>query len=275
MDSKVSDTTRESSSCAVESINAADSDCRPVHRERPSGSIQPPTASGYPAQPFRQVPLEAGAATPPSSQPDQPLGGGAPINWAAEEDCSEDVKVWLHIYHIDPYTGWLNWAVLKGQETPIYHVGVEIYGDEWAFNYFDDTWDDPSVSGIINCVPKNMPGYDYQESVCLGPTQLSGRDVDQALYRLRDEWPACTYHLTRRNCVSFAQQFITILDPPDPFPLMVSGVNELSRNNPIHEGIVDYGWSWAKWWMRRQHAAEEEERRSEAVASGSATLGAQ
>lgn len=269
MDPKTYDTTNASSASAVESIVASDiQPVLPIHRENPTGSIQPPTASGYPTQPFRQVPVEDSAVAPPSSRPCQhlPVDAEAPPTWAAEEDGAEDVKVWLHIYHIDPYTGWLNWAVLKGQDMPICHVGVEIYGEEWAFNYFDDTWDDPSVSGIIGCVPKNMPGYDYQESVCLGPTKLSGREVDQALYRLRDEWPACTYHLTRRNCVSFAQHFVSILHPPEPFPLFVSGVNESSRNNPIHEGVIDYGWSWAKWWMRRKYATEEEEPRSEAVA---------
>ena len=32
---------------------------------------------------------------------------------------------WIHIYHTDPYTAWLNWAGLKYAEIPIYHAGVE------------------------------------------------------------------------------------------------------------------------------------------------------
>lgn len=167
-----------------------------------------------------------------------------------------NANVWIHVYNIDPYTGWLNGVWLKNADMPICHTGIEVYGEEWAFNYFDDCWDDDSISGVINCLPKNMPGYDYQESVCLGATKLSPHQVDEILYRLRDEWPASTYHLTRRNCISFAMHLVSLLRPPEPFPPAISGVNEASANNPMHEGVIDYGWEWAKWWMRKNTADE-------------------
>lgn len=72
----------------------------------------------------------------------------------------------------------------------IYHAGIEVYGEahkwgclgeeevtiscaddlsadhldpfrlqEWSFQYFEDTWNDPSISGILRCMPKQMSGY--------------------------------------------------------------------------------------------------------------------
>lgn len=166
-------------------------------------------------------------------------------------------SVWVHVYHTDIYTAWLNWAWLKYAEIPIYHVGVEIYGEEWTFNYFDDTWDDPTVSGVINCQPRNMPGFEYQWSVCLGKTELTDDEVDLLLERLRSDWPANSYHLTRKNCLNFAEFFVNLLNPPEPFPPILLGVQEASKNNPVHEGVIDHGWGWAKWWMRRKYSQSE------------------
>jgi hypothetical protein len=229
--------------------------------------------NGSSSSAFRNVPAE--------HDPQMPMGrqlGGKHLDmsqlpmWRAEASQSEahggyDANVWIHIYHIDAYTGWLNWALLKNAEMPIYHTGVEVFGEEWAFNYFDDCWDDPTISGVISCVPKSMPGYDYQESICLGPTQLTEDQVDRHIYRLRDEWPANTYHLTRRNCISFAKAFIEVLRPPAPFPATIAQVNESSKNNPISEGVVDYGWSWAKWWMRRKYEQEQAEEKANRLAA--------
>lgn len=275
MDPKSSDVLTSATPSTVEAILTSDADARPVI---PRPAAQPSGTA------FRSVPAEhaGGGGYPGQSQSvGRPWGDQRAPNevlpaWTTEAGPDEaDANVWIHIYHVDPYTGWLNWALLKNAEMPIYHTGVEVYGDEWAFNYFDDCWDDPSVSGVINCLPKNMPGYEYQESLCLGPTRMSEDEVDRALYRLRDEWPACTYHLTRRNCLSFAQTFVGILRPPVPFPAEVGAVNEASRNNPIHEGIVDYGWSWAKWWMRRKYEQEQAEEAANREAAIQANLRAQ
>jgi len=225
------------------------------------------TASEVPRKedtPFREVPNE------PSNPVASTSGSRAAeerdsLRWTSENDELADAFVWIHVYHIDSYTGWLNGVWLKAAEMPICHVGIEVYGEEWAFNYFDDCWDDPAISGVVNCLPRNMPGYDYQESVNLGATKLAPHEVDELLWRLRDEWPACTYHLTRHNCISFAQHLVGLLKPPQPFPPPIAGVNDASRNNPIHEGVIDYGWQWAKWWMRKQTADEQAAREAAAA----------
>lgn len=195
-----------------------------------------------------------------------------PPTWGTEADKADidDVaNVWIHIYHMDPYTGWLNnWVGLKYAEMPIHHTGVEVYGEEWCFNYFEDCWDEDSISGVINCIPRQMPGYEYQESICLGPTQLLEHEVDNVLIRLREEWPANSYHITRRNCMHFARTYVGHLSPRDPWPEKAHGINDFTENNPITNGVVDYGWSWAKWYMRRKWATNGDQAAN--AASGSA-----
>jgi len=167
-----------------------------------------------------------------------------------------DPEVWIHIYHCDPYTGWLNKALLKNREIGIYHAGVEVYGEEWSFQYFEDSWDDPSVSGVIRCPPKCMTDYEYQESVNLGLTPFSEEEVDQILLTLHYEWPACNYHLTNNNCLTFAEHLVKLLNVSKPFPAWLKGILEASHNNQPVNAVVDYSWSWMKWWMMRKHRQE-------------------
>jgi len=161
--------------------------------------------------------------------------------------------VWLHIYHCDPYTGFLNQAILKQKEIGIYHAGIEVFGEEWSFGFFEDTWDDPSISGLTPCTPKSMAGYEYQESVNLGPTPLSEDETDLILRKLYIEWPASSYHLTHRNCLVFAEDFARILQAPAPFPAHLQGILKASTQHAFVDAIVDHSWSWAKWWMLRKH----------------------
>eukprot|EP00927_Polykrikos_kofoidii_P083424 TRINITY_DN8533_c0_g1_i1.p1 TRINITY_DN8533_c0_g1~~TRINITY_DN8533_c0_g1_i1.p1 ORF type:complete len:281 (+),score=51.75 TRINITY_DN8533_c0_g1_i1:37-843(+) len=179
-----------------------------------------------------------------------------------KEDKVGPSHVIVHIYHCDPYTGWLNTYLLKGAELGIYHAGVEVYGEEWSFQYFEDTWNDPSVSGVRNCRPTRMHGYDYQESVNLGKTSLSGLSVRMLLINLREKWPACSYHITHNNCLTFAETLVAELSPPGKFPARLKGILELSHKTAPADAMVDYSWSWMKWWMVRnnQREAEQEER---------------
>lgn len=160
----------------------------------------------------------------------------------------------LHMYQCDSWTGWLNNVWLKKSEMPIYHLGVEVHGEEWSFLYFEDCWDDESVSGVIRCPPKRMVDYEYQESISLGPTPLGQDEVDQLLLRLHYEYPACSYHLTRRNCMTFAEDLVRQLRPPRPFPAELKGIVDAASQAPNIDATVDYGWSWAKWYMLRKHS---------------------
>lgn len=184
-------------------------------------------------------------------------GGGVNASALGDAPVLSPQTVWLHVYHCDPYTGFLNRVALKHADIGIYHAGVEVYGQEWCFQYFEDTWNDPTISGIIRCRPKQMIDYEYQESISLGQTQLSEGAVDQLIYSLHNEWPACSYHLTRRNCLTFAEHFVSRLRVPGTFPDWLKGILDTSNNNRQMDAVVDYSWSWIKWWMVRKHQQDD------------------
>jgi len=197
--------------------------------------------------------------------PERPPGeqSAAAGGRAAQDDAvKSDSDVWVHIYHCDAVTGFLNQAWLAAREIGIYHAGVEIFGEEWSFQYFEDTWSDPSISGLIRCKPKEMGDYDYQESINLGATPLSRHEVRALLLQMRGDWAACTYHLTRRNCLTFAEVLTGRLQAPQPFPQKLRSILDASNNNRAVDAMVDYSWSWLKWWMMRKHRVDEEEDRS-------------
>merc|ERR1712216_442344 len=109
-----------------------------------------------------------------------------------------------HIYNVDFATTWLNNAVLSYAEVPIYHAGIEVYGTEVCFNYYEDTWDNPEAPGVMLCDPRRNDFFEYQSSICLGPTPLSRQATMKLITKLCKEWPANSYHITRRNCLTFA-----------------------------------------------------------------------
>jgi hypothetical protein len=147
----------------------------------------------------------------------------------------------------------------------IFHAGVEVFGEEWCFQYYEDTWEDPFISGVNRCLPRRMMGYEYVESVDLGRTPLTPAEADEIIARMSEEWPASSYHITRRNCLCFAEELAGALRTPRPFPAHLKGILEASSRNGSIDAIVDYSWSWMKWWMirnTRQEQAEEAARLS-------------
>mmetsp|Transcript_17067 Transcript_17067/g.49478 ORF Transcript_17067/g.49478 Transcript_17067/m.49478 type:complete len:292 (-) Transcript_17067:73-948(-) len=192
-------------------------------------------------------------AQPPPPPVPQWVGGSAArrseVGGGGDERDRSDVQ--LHIYHCDAVTGFLNNTVLLRAEIPIYHVGVELFGREWAFQYYENAWHDDSISGVHSCAPKRAPGYEYVRSVNLGPTPLSEPEALLLIAALRREWPASSYHITRRNCVTFAQTLAATLQVTTPFPPWLRAILDASSNNAAADAILDYSWTFSKWWMAR------------------------
>mmetsp|Transcript_11349 Transcript_11349/g.40247 ORF Transcript_11349/g.40247 Transcript_11349/m.40247 type:complete len:266 (-) Transcript_11349:118-915(-) len=105
--------------------------------------------------------------------------------------------VTLHVYSL----GRLEWlkvanAALRSLGTGAFHVGLEVYGLEWSFE---------QLSGIGCSWPGAEVGHCYMESIVLGSTQLSYREVLETIQHLRESgWTGCDYNTLEHNCCHFA-----------------------------------------------------------------------
>merc|ERR1712137_1204975 len=104
----------------------------------------------------------------------------------------------LHVYHLDSISGFFNDWILNTLELGAFHVGVEVYCDEWSFQYFDDLWDDDTCTGVLRNDPKEHKAFIYRDSVPMGRTSFTATQVLQIVEKLQEEWPANSYHLTQR-----------------------------------------------------------------------------
>lgn len=111
------------------------------------------------------------------------------------------VPVTLHLYDVtgkEVVTG-VN-KLLKPLGTGAFHAGVEVNGEEWSFGYCEEG------SGVFKDAPKSCEEHKYRESIAMGSTTLSDREIGAVIDRLHQEWPGSSYDLLRRNCCSFADE---------------------------------------------------------------------
>jgi len=144
-----------------------------------------------------------------SSSSSMPTTGGLKINkkfydWEPDmpepkyEKFSGSNHVWIHVYEIDGFTQWLNESFLKSNDWGAYHAGVEVYGDEWSFLFYNDVLD-KTVTGCNRVAPRRHPDFSYRDSVYMGRTTLSANEVSKLLLRMMDAWPTVSYHITEKN----------------------------------------------------------------------------
>jgi len=152
-------------------------------------------------------------------------------------------QVWLHVYDIDAVTARLNQSILRDWNLAAFHCGVEVCGEEWFF-----AWGESNRSGIMWNEPRGHQIHIYHDSVLMGETPFSDEEIRQLLVRIRQRWPANSYHPITRNCVTFAEEFIAELGAnEEPFPDWVRGAMEVGKSPALYP-IADWGWRWFKWW---------------------------
>mmetsp|Transcript_3740 Transcript_3740/g.10645 ORF Transcript_3740/g.10645 Transcript_3740/m.10645 type:complete len:220 (+) Transcript_3740:139-798(+) len=81
-----------------------------------------------------------------------------------------------------------------------FHTGVEVYGREWSFGM---TFDDQST-GVTWNPPAQNPDHNFRETLCMGYTSYSSKQVTQIIEEMQREWLGCTYNVLSRNCHSFS-----------------------------------------------------------------------
>eukprot|EP00435_Cladocopium_sp_Y103_P060175 s2340_g21.t4 len=83
-----------------------------------------------------------------------------------------------------------------------FHTGVEVYGKEWSYGMtFDNT------SGIISHEPAKNADHTFRETLSMGYTRFSPREVGKILEDLKREWRGRDYHVLTKNCHHFSEVF--------------------------------------------------------------------
>lgn len=134
-------------------------------------------------------------------------------------------NVILHIYDLNADAN----KALRLLGTGAFHSAVEVAGLEWSYGYSEQG------SGIFSCEPKCCAGAKYRESVKMGHTPMSPREVDALLERMRNEWRGMEYDLLRKNCCVFSNAFCVELGV-GPIPSWVT--NLAAAGATLGDGIL-------------------------------------
>ncbi|CAJ1438183.1 unnamed protein product, partial [Effrenium voratum] len=119
------------------------------------------------------------------------------------------VPVILHIYHVGDSAGMgLFNQALRPFGMGAFHCGVEVHGEEWSFR---DVMPGHQDKAIFGCEPRRCRGHRYQESLELGFTYLSKKEVRQLLQLMLARWPGAKYNVLSNNCCHFCDEFCRLL----------------------------------------------------------------
>lgn len=91
-----------------------------------------------------------------------------------------------------------------------HHIGVAVFWLEWSFG-----WCSKGSGVYMVHIGENSLGI-FKESVPLGRTRCSPREVISILQELRSTWPGTSYHLLRRSCAHFSVELARRLDVQKP-----------------------------------------------------------
>jgi len=84
-----------------------------------------------------------------------------------------------------------------------FHTGVEVYGREWSFGM---TFDDYST-GVTWNAPKMNHDHSYRETLSMGYTTMSRKQVDKLIEEMKIKWKGCSYNMLSKNCHNFSDEF--------------------------------------------------------------------
>lgn len=107
-----------------------------------------------------------------------------------------DVPVTVHVY--DTQVARVDSKVIQEYTgLPIYHVGVEVYQQEFSF----------SPDGILVVMPGQYNPKLHKVALPVGTIRLTNRQVLDILDQFRTTWRGDAYRLVGFNCQTFALQF--------------------------------------------------------------------
>lgn len=110
-----------------------------------------------------------------------------------------------------------------------FHAGVDVHGEEWYF---------ACDAGIVACEPKSNTCHAFRETLELGTTGMSKREVVRLVERWREVWTADSYDLLSRNCCHFAHAFSLALGT-GPVP---AWLNRAAHTGDLARRIAGTSW---------------------------------
>jgi len=117
-----------------------------------------------------------------------------------------------------------------------YHVGVTVYGREWAYYGGCDVREGPNATGV-----RYLRQGAFAPSICqivpLGKTPLTELEANEVIQALEDEWPSRDYKFLSRNCCHFSQEMCKRLEV-DPIPDKVLRLN-LYGSSEVVDIVMD------------------------------------
>lgn len=115
------------------------------------------------------------------------------------------ISVRLHVYDLGRNTiaslTKLQNSISK--DYGLFHTAVEVYGLEWSFGRMSG-----DQTGVVYTKPKMDSAHSYRETIEMGSTALSPKELGSLIGRLCDEWPGNSYDLLTRNCNHFSEALL-------------------------------------------------------------------
>jgi len=143
--------------------------------------------------------------------------------WSSRDPCREDsavCQVKVNIYDLNESLIGTN--ILACDLLHVggaFHAGVEINGTEWSYG----------SEGIFSGKPKINEYHKYRQTLHMGSTELTSKEIKQLLLELRPRWAGKQYDMLNKNCCSFSDQFCIELGV-GPMP---HWVNRLARMGSV------------------------------------------
>eukprot|EP00435_Cladocopium_sp_Y103_P006603 s691_g2.t1 len=150
--------------------------------------------------------------------------------------------VYLNVYDLFNWqVGLLNNVAWSLWGAGAFHVGLQIYGNEYAFGGRDKGIDG---SGITHCKPRCCPKHSFRESLCLGVTSLTKQEVDELLHEVAPDWSIQAYETLGPNCVTFCRQMckrLAVQGVPDWVDSMARSIKERRPVESLEKGHCAHG----------------------------------
>jgi len=207
-------------------------------REHPSPSFKKSAPVDKPASVSRaregdgmdkeNAPVNVVAQPKPSMVKSRPSASmGPPLVQANTAPTGAVVSV--HLYDLSEALAQLNSVAidLMGYGGAL-HVGVEVFGVEWSFG----------TGGVSLSMPKQNHYYVFRQTVSMGRSHLTQKEVQRIVMDMQREWKGSEYDLFLKNCGTFSNALCLRLGVGN-LPAWITRLAEDAGRSSTVQRIVD------------------------------------